>query len=151
MYSLFDWKEGQGMPHIISLAISCPRGVANAQESFSAEVADCCTKLRVKTEWPIELATAERIHCWVPKLQRVAFHPRMLSCENFLSTLRTRYGETIKVECDLPLPFKVLKKIKQIKRNEYSKTGSSYLYIDLEEEKRSNYMDDDGGDVVVYN
>ena len=50
---------------------------------------------------------------------------------------------------ELPMPFKVLRKIYMLKRIAYKGYSSAYIYLDLEGEEQSNYNKDDHTEIEL--
>ena len=141
--TLWDWSEGPGEPQMVSIDITLPSGVENKKDKSWVVVNDACNALEITVVWPDGISKTEKVHQWVPSKDNLYFHPRLAGYERALAKLRKTKTEKIKSTASIALPFKVLKKIHMVKRFGFKDETTRKIYVDLEADKHSNYVDED--------
>ena len=149
IHLLWEWSEGPGEPQIVSILFVLPTGVNNSKVKVAYQVNTTYNGLTIRVTWPEEIINTKEIHKWVAVKKNVPYHPRQLMFERALSEFRAHASESITTTTTIPLPFKVLSKIKEQRRLEFKNKTTSVVYIDLEADKRSDYMDAEEEDKIV--
>ena len=149
IHLLWEWSEGPGEPQIVSLVVSLPSGVKNNKGSFSLWVNNQCMGLTICATWPNEIINTKEVHKWVIEGKRVLYHPRLMMFEKALSVYRAHQSESITSTATIPLPFKVLKKIRMSKRLGFNDSIALFIYVNMEADKRSDYIEDNDDTIEI--
>ena len=138
-----------GKPQIASIVIVLPSRVQNSKAQFSFQVIGDSRRFSITGDWPKELTVYEKLHSWLGANEKQSYHPGLIGFKTVLKKLQTFPVDTIEIHCVIPLPFKVLKKIKMIRRCGWKESYTSVVYINLEIDERSHYIQDDGDTVII--
>ena len=149
IYIQWDWNEGPGTPQISSLVIVLPSGVQNSKAQFSFQVNCNSRGLSITGDWPKELTICEKVHSWLGENDNKSYRSCLIGFKMVLAKWQSFSMDTIEMHCVIPLSFKVLKKIKMIQRCWWKNSSTSVVYIDLKEDERSDYIQDNDDTVVI--
>ena len=138
IHILQEWNEGPGTPNMVSIVLTWPSGVNNNTTEINIRAANCCRKLELTVSWLKEIITTSEIHRWK---KFASYHPRLIEFEEALSKKREKRTDSITSTACIELPMKVMKNFFEFKRLGFRDKNILIIYIDLEADNCSDYID----------
>ena len=148
IYRKWSWRLGPGTPLITSVVVVVPTGVLNKKTEFNIRVHPDCDKLTISVTWPKQLADPAKLHTWMDK-EYSEFHPRVYQFAESLYKIRSHKSDGLTTTTHIKLDHKVVRSIKDIHRFGFNGDTTNIVYLDLEEDKKDDYIDEDVDEVVM--